>query len=138
MYFAFNNCDSLKEIPKIPDGVKIMDSAFSNYSHIEEVPELPDSVIDIEGAFALCKSLKTVHNIPKNVKKAKDAFLLCNNITGVVKAEANTQYHSCFEYEANFDFEINGKRINNAAYQDVEFDKEREKYRKRMQSATKN
>lgn len=63
---------------------------------------------------------------------------LCENITGVVKAEANIQYHSCFEYEADFDFEVNGKRINNAVYQDMEFDKEREECRKRMQTATEN
>jgi hypothetical protein len=92
--FAFDNCDSLRNVV-IGDSVTSIGSYAFGYCTSLTSIEIPNSVTSIGGsAFSNCDSLTSVE-IPNSVTSIGDeAFRDCDSLTSITVSENNTAYQS--------------------------------------------
>jgi hypothetical protein len=74
---TFEDCESLKKAPKIPENVTSLDNTFSGCRSLKKAPDIPENVTNMTGTFEGCHALRKAPLIPPHVKSMRDTFSAC-------------------------------------------------------------
>ncbi len=94
---TFAGCTSLEKAPVIPEGIEVLKETFAGCISLEKSPVIPESVVELNGTFKGCTALVEAPIISKNVVCLYETFSGCTSLTGTIEINAKLSvYDKCF------------------------------------------